>query len=93
MQLKLAMEEQKTEREAWMGAGPGAVVCCSVTAVPRAAAPAAGGWLGARTPRRLRETGCLILQVTVLLLTMLSIAQVPRDGLELSVFSAFKCSG
>lgn len=50
MQLKLAREEQKTEREAWMGAGPGAVVCCSVAAVPRAAAPAAGGWLGARTP-------------------------------------------
>ena len=37
------MQEWKTEREAVMGAGPGAVVCCSVAAVPCAAAPAAAG--------------------------------------------------
>ena len=86
------MQEQKTECEAWTGAGPRAVVCCSATAVPCVAAPAAGEQLRARTPRRLRETGSLILQVAVLLLTMLSIAQVPRDRLELSVFSDFKCS-
>lgn len=34
MQLKLAMQEWETERGAWMGAGPRAVVCCSATAVP-----------------------------------------------------------
>lgn len=80
------------ERDAWMGAGPGAVVCCSATAEPSVAAPAAGGWLGAHTPWWLRETGFLILQVTMFLL-MLSIAQVPGDRLELSVFSTFKYSG
>lgn len=86
------MQEWKREREARPGAGPGAVVFCSATAIPCVAGPADGGQICARTLRRLRETGCLILQVVLFLLTMLSIARVPRDQLELSVFSDFKCS-
>lgn len=85
MQLQLAMQEWKMERDAGMGVGPGAVVCCSAIAVPCVAAPAAGG--------RLWELGCLILQVAALLLTMFRIVQVPGDQLELKVFSAFQCSG
>lgn len=85
MRLQLAMPEWKMQCDAGMGVGPGAIVCCGATAVPCAAAPASGG--------RLREMGCLILQVAVFLLMMLSIVQVPGDQLELKVFSAFQCSG
>lgn len=80
MQLKLAMQGWETERGARMGAGPRAVVCCSATAVPCAAAPAAGGGIGARTPQRLRETLCLIPQVAVFLVAMLSITRAPGMG-------------
>lgn len=74
MQLQLAVQEWKTEHEAGTGAGAGAqghaVLHVGV----------AGGWLCAHP---LCGHSCPIPQVTVLLLMMPSIVQVPGNCLEL----------
>lgn len=74
MQLQLAVQEWKTEHEAGMGAGAGA----QGHAIPHMAV--AGGWLCAHP---LWGHSCPIPQVTVLLLMMPSITQVPGNCLEL----------
>lgn len=76
MQLQLAVQEWKTEHEAGTGAGAGA----QGHAVPHVAAAVAGGWLCAHP---LWGHSCPIPQVTVLLLMMPSIAQVPGNCLEM----------